>query len=130
MPARFDSMQSNAVDKVNNLYGYPTVWNPSDNTPQQTAIILFKDPSSAQDLSGIREYDPLKILMEYKISDLVGLRDAANSNKNEIVIIDGDSYYVRQVNPKYDGKTFVAILETIDDPDADLDSTLNSEFKG
>ncbi len=111
MPARFDSMQSNAVDKVNNLYGYPAVWIPSDSSQQQTAPILFKDPSSAQDLSGIQEYDPLKILMEYKNTDLVGLRDAANSNKNETVTIEGVDFWVRQVNPKYDGKTFVAVLE-------------------
>lgn len=113
MPARFDSMQSNAVDKVNNLYGYPAVWDPSDSSPEQTATVLFKDPTDDKDVSGIAEYNPLHILMEYKISDFIGLRAAANSGKNEVVTIDGTGYWVRQVNAKYDGKTMIAILETI-----------------
>jgi hypothetical protein len=120
MGSRFDSIQNRMVTKVENLYGYLAVWIPSgDPPPGLSATILFKDPTSGKDLSGINEYNPLHILMEYKLNDFAGLRDAANSNTNEVVIIDEEGgprqYHVRQVNAKYDGKTFIAILEAHED---------------
>lgn len=116
MGSRFDSIQNRMVTKVQNLYGYPAVWIPSDGEPPgYTAQILFKDPTTDKDLSGVNEYNPLHILMEYKLNEFPGLREAANDNQNEVVVIDEQNglrqYYVRQVNQKYDGKTFIAILE-------------------
>jgi hypothetical protein len=108
--AKFDSMQRNMVNKVNNLYGDSCIWNPSDSSPQQTASVLFKDPTREMELSGV-EYSPLNFLIEYNILDLIGLRDLANDNQNEIITVKGVEYYVRQVNLKYDGKTCIAVCE-------------------
>jgi hypothetical protein len=112
MGSRFDNMQRGAVEKVNNLFGFPAVWNPADSSPQQTATILFKDPTQLMELGGLNEYSAQNILMEYKTGDFVGLRESANGGGNEVVTIDGTAYDVRQVNLKYDGKTFIAILES------------------
>lgn len=111
MGSRFDNMQRGTVERVNNLFGFPAVWNPSDDSDQQTAKILFEDPTRLMELGGLVEYNPQNVLMEYKEGDFVGLREAANSGANETVIVDGVSYNVRQVDLKYDGKTYIAILE-------------------
>ncbi len=134
MGARFDTIQKNMVAKVNNLYGYPSVWIPTDLSGQKTGMVLFKDPTRDKDISGLIEYDPKNIYAEYKIDDFIGLRDAANkANSQEQISIDEESgtntYYVRQVNLKYDGKTCVAVLEYINDSDIELDETLNDNFK-
>lgn len=111
MGSRFDNMQRGAVEKVNNLFGFPAVWNPASSSPQQTATILFEDPTRLMELGGLSEYNPNAVLMEYKNGDFIGLRESANSGVNETVTVDGVPYYVRQVDLKYDGKTYIAILE-------------------
>lgn len=134
MPARFDSIRRNLVDKVNNLMGYPGIWvyvNDDGQTVTNNATVLFKDPTHEKDFSGIVSYDPLSILMEFKVEDFVGLRERVNAAaSDERVKVDGTDYYVRQVNQKYDGKTMIAILETIDTDDIELDTTLNAPIHG
>jgi hypothetical protein len=100
------------VNRVNSRFGYSASWTPSAGGPTQNCTVLFKDPTREMELSGV-EYMPLSILMEYNVLDFVGLRDAANAHLPESVTVDGIVYNVRQVNAKYDGKTFIAVLEEI-----------------
>lgn len=108
--AKFDSHQRNMVDKVNSLFGELAEWSPSVGGPTLTGSILFKDASQALELSDI-SYDPKHVIAEFLDNDFTGLRDAANSNQNEVITINEVDYYVRIVRNKYDGKTNVAVLE-------------------
>lgn len=108
--ANFDGYQRNAVNKVNNLFGEPAEWSPSQGGTTLTGSVLFKDPSQALELSDIT-YNPKHIIAEFIDNDFAGLRDAANSNQNEVITINGIDYWVRIVRNKYDGKTNIAVLE-------------------
>lgn len=108
--AVFDSYQRNMVNKVNSLYGEAAEWSPSQGGQTISGSILFKDASQALELSDI-SYDPKHVIAEYLDSDFAGLRDAANSNQNEVITIKDIDYWVRIVRNKYDGKTNVAVLE-------------------
>lgn len=134
MPSRFDQHRLSLIARVNNLMGYAAIWayvNDDGQTVTNNATVLFKDPTHEKDFSGIVSYDPLSILMEFRIEDFVGLREKVNAAaSDERVNVDGVNYYVRQVNQKYDGKTMIAVLETIDTDDIELDTPLNAPIHG
>jgi hypothetical protein len=108
--ATFDGLQRTAVNKVNNLYAEAGSWTPSAGGSPITGKVLFENPTRAMELSGM-EFDPKAILAEYFEPDFTGLDVAANSGLNEVLVINGVPYNVRQVLRKYDGKTNLAILE-------------------
>lgn len=111
----FDAIQENAFDTVSATMGYDAVWQPSDNSTEQTARVLLKEPTQEYTQEGFR-YTPFNYLMEYRRGFFVGLIDKARQNASEIVSIGDNDYYVRSVRAKFDGKTYVALLELIPPP--------------
>lgn len=108
----FDGIQSTAFDIVTNTMGYDAVWMPSDNSPSQTARILFKNPTESTRLQNV-EYDPLLNTMEYKQGDFNGLKESVDQKNNEELEINGIRFRVLQITAKYDGKTLIADLEQL-----------------
>lgn len=106
----FDGLASNVFGTVANTMGYDAIWQPVDGSDSQTARVLFKDPSVAQKVGPI-EFRPNEFVMEYKLGDLVGLKESTDSRCREEVMIDDRSYMVVAVDAISDGKTFRAILE-------------------
>lgn len=111
----FDTIQAAAFDVVTNTFGYAAKWAPSNDSAVQTAKVLYKDATENHGLSD-QDYDLERYKMEYKSGDFVqlkGLVDAAGTNeKVQIETVEGVwlEFMVRRIERKFDGKTFVAIL--------------------
>lgn len=106
----FDGLASNVFSTVATTMGYDVVWQPVDGSDTQTARVLFKDPSMAQKVGPV-EFRPNEFVMEYKLGDLVGLKESTDARGREEVLIENRSYMVVAVDAIADGKTFRAILE-------------------
>ena len=106
----FDGMQQAAFAVVARTMGYDATWLPSAGGEQQQARVLYKQPTRAEEL-GDWEYNPRLYLMEYWIEDFPGLKEAADDKETEVVVINGQSHYVRAVYADWDGKNMRAILE-------------------
>lgn len=111
----FDSLQDTAFNVVTNNMGYSATWRPSIGGDLQVAKVLYNGPTEKEKLLSA-DYDPDKLTMEYKSIDFIGLKDAADDNQNEIVTIeDVEDFAVKSVRKKFDGKTFEAKLQRIND---------------
>lgn len=108
----FDGVQQNAFAIVTNTMGYSASWTPAAGGAVQTAIVLFKDASETAKLLQI-EYDPRRAMMEYFITDFVGLKESVNIKTDEFVTVNGIRYGVNEVKADFDGKTIVAQLQTV-----------------
>lgn len=114
----FDRLQENTHKTIASYFGEPATWTPStvegilpgqpDGIP--TAVrVLFKDPSHEMQLGGFT-FEPDATVAEYYSNELLGLKERADQGIPEQLIINGETYDVRQVLKKYDGKTCLAIL--------------------
>lgn len=111
----FDGLRDSAYDVTLATFGYDASWTPIE-TPEADPFIArvhYKDPNDKENLGGV-EYTPLSPFMEYRSPSFPGLYESARSNSGEVVIVDGREYSVRSVERKFDGKTYMAILEPIE----------------
>lgn len=109
----FDGYKANVFDIAAQTMGYDSLWIPSDGSVPDgyTARVLFNNPSEKKNLAGI-EYDPRNWKMEYRFTQFPGLKDIVDtSTTEESVTINGHDYWVRAVDAKFDGDTYIAILE-------------------
>lgn len=95
---------------ANRVYGYDATWQPSVGGSLQTGRVLLKEPTSDYELGGVT-FTPFCSIMEYFVGVFPELFNAANNKRNETVTVNDVEYYVRTVTAKYDGKTFVAVIE-------------------
>jgi hypothetical protein len=103
----FDSLQKTMFDTVTNTMGYDAVWVPKAGGEHKTAKVLYNGPTEKERFF-LADYDPDKLMMEYKDGDFPGLFESARSSKApEVVQIDGiGEFVVRSVKKKWDGKTY------------------------
>jgi hypothetical protein len=112
----FDGIRDSAFDVTLATFGYDASWIPVA-TPEAdpfTARVHYKDPNEKESLGGV-EYTPLSPFMEYRSPSFPGLYESARNNNGEIVTVNGAQYTVRSVERKFDGKTYMAILEPIEE---------------
>jgi hypothetical protein len=108
----FDDVRDIAFDTTAQVFGKVVSWTPSAEAgggAEQTTEIHFNDPDAVQKLGDI-EYLPTQTIMEYRKPKLSGLKASVDANNTEVVVIDGNSYYVRAVKQIDDGNTLVAVL--------------------
>jgi hypothetical protein len=108
----FDSLQQKAFGIISAQMGYDATWIPSQEGAQQTARVLFKDPTEMHELAGV-EYNPLGFLMEYYADSFVGLFESVRSGNYEEVTVNGKRYLVRDVKTVADGRTYRAKLDEV-----------------
>lgn len=108
----FDDIQGSAFKVVTNTMGYDATWTPTAGGPEQTARVLFKDPTERAEMLNV-DYDPGISMMEYYVGSFENLKPAVDAKNDEIVTINGDQYGVQTARKKYDGKTFYAELIAI-----------------
>jgi hypothetical protein len=107
----FDGLRDSTFDVVANTMGKKAVsWTPLAGGPAHTSDCLFNDPNSLRKLGDV-EYLPTNTLIEYRKPFFPGLKESADLNNTEYVVIGEDTYYVRTVHATWDGNTLVAILE-------------------
>ena len=109
----FDDIQNLAFDIVTASFGDSAIWLPSDNSPEQTALVLYKDATDKHELSNV-DYEIEQYLIEYKMGDFDGLKQSVGEGNNERIRITKDGitfeFLVRRCTSKYDGKTIIAYL--------------------
>lgn len=107
----FDTLKIKTFDVITQTMGYDAVWTNSVSSEVLTSRIGYKDPSEKQELSGIDSWNPSEPFMEYRIGFFSGLKELTDSNVFQKVTIDTKGvFYVREVQTKFDGDTFVARL--------------------
>jgi len=107
----FDGPRSSAHDIVTYTMGFTATWTPLAGGPMQTARVLLNKPTQKSEISDM-EYDAVLPKLEYLAGYFPGLADSVESNKSEVVIISGVSYYCYKVERKYDGDTIIIHLQT------------------
>lgn len=116
----FDRIKRPAFGVVTRVMGYDAIWVSSVTGITYTCRVGFKDPSEAERLSGIMDYNEDQPYMEYIVGDFPGLKENTESTTGETVTIyDTDVYgaqfvkgifVVSKVVTKSDGDLYVATL--------------------
>jgi hypothetical protein len=107
----FDDAKRAAFDTVGMVMGYDATWSPSAGGPQQTARILYKDPTEDKELAMI-DFSPNEYVMEYRVDFFTGLKLSIGSSNQEVITIAGKGdFYVRKVDAIFDGDRFRAIIK-------------------
>lgn len=114
----FDGLQRQAFSIVTNTMGYDAIWTPSDESPQQTARVLFKensvkgryDVNYPKNEMDHRDYDPEVIRIEYHLGSFTGLKEAVDQKQDEKITINSVDYYASKVVGSVDGKNFIVDL--------------------
>lgn len=107
----FDSLKIKVFDIITKNFGYAASWTSSESGVTYTVNVGYKDPSEAEKLSGIPDWDPDIPYMEYRIDHFPGLKKLVDNSKPEVVVIDKKgTFVVQEVKTKSDGDTFVARL--------------------
>lgn len=105
----FDGLASSAFGTVAKTMGYDAIWQPSEGEPK-TARVLYRDPSQDQKVGPIT-FMPNEYVMEYKLGDFDGLKEAADSQSFPEVSIEGRIFQVLTVDAIADGRTFQARMQ-------------------
>ena len=108
----FDAMSDKVFETVEAVMGYDGSWLPSDLTPEQTARVLFGEPTKEDKLGEYGDsFTPRTYFMEYWEGDFAGLFEAVSERMHEYVTVNSKRYYVSDVMAKYDGRNYRAQLE-------------------
>lgn len=127
----FDGIQNAMFDTITATFGIDAFWVPSQapaapvtqpdpeaanvsqgapEAPQPIAgRVLFRSPAEVSTLLGI-EYQPETFYIEFKRSVFAGLKALVDAKSPETITIEGVSYWVRNVYPRFDGQDLIAEL--------------------
>lgn len=111
----FDGLRDKAVAVVARTMGYTATWNPSNNSAQQTAEVLYSDATEEFEKIGEEvNYEPFDYRIEYSYLKLLGLKESVDDGGRETISIllpiGTKRFYVEKVSKKADGCTLVAYL--------------------
>lgn len=112
MPNPFDGLADRVFNTVERTMGYDATWTPNGSVTQQSARVLFAEPTMAEKLGEYGDsYNPRTFFMEYWDGTFVGLFEAVRENSDEYVTINDRLFYVKHVDRKFDGRNYRARLE-------------------
>jgi hypothetical protein len=106
----FDNLKSVTHHAVTTVMGVTAYYTPSGSSIQQSARVLYNDPTTVEKLGEI-EYSPNNFFVEYLAPSFPELKGKVDSGANEFITVKGAEYYVQKVKKMFDGDTFIAILE-------------------
>jgi len=106
----FQKIQDTAFLKVQNVMGEYCTWTPAAGGSEQSAKVLFQNPTEEMKVAGV-PYDPEAWIMEYNSNQLVGLFDLIREKSGQQVVnIAGQEFYCGDAVKKFDGNTIVVAL--------------------
>jgi hypothetical protein len=106
-------MSKNLHGTVSRTMGYEAVWTPYDNSVEaETAVVLLREPTKSEELAGVA-YAPVNSMMEYHEGTFPNLKTLADKGSNERITVNGVEYVVLSVRKIYDGRSYLAKLETV-----------------
>lgn len=114
MPNPFDTLSGRVFATCERTMGYDALWTPAAGGSEQSARVLFGEPTKAELLGELGDsYNPLTFFMEYWEGNFDGLFESVRGGEIEHVFVNDREYFVRQVIKKYDGKNYRARLEQV-----------------
>lgn len=99
----FDLTQKAVFQIATKVFGDTAIWG------DQTAQVLFKCPTDPVLIGDKYEYRPYVYSFEY--IGLEGLKESVDKGTEEHVTVNGISLAIREVQTKFDGKTYIAFGE-------------------
>jgi hypothetical protein len=111
--AGFDDIAEQVFSAVTALMGENAVWHSSSGN-DVTGKILFKNPTEPLPIGDSEQYEyrPNNVTVEYYAGTFDGLKEAVDAGKKEYITVEGTTYFVQDITTKFDGKTYVAHLES------------------
>jgi len=106
----FDGIRDAAYNTIQNTMGNAATWTPSDGSAAQTGRVLINRPTQMEDVSD-EDYAAITAKCEYLESAFLGLFEAVQSGKSEIITVSGIDYYAYKADRKYDGQTIILQVE-------------------
>lgn len=112
----FDGYQRAVFNSAKTLFGDTATWTPSDGSPATEGKVLFNNPTNPIQLgdSDKFQYRPYDYSFEYLKGAFVELKQNVDQGMTETVLIGEYLLSVREIQTKYDGKTFIAFCEIIE----------------
>lgn len=107
----FTRFQEKVFDIVSSTMGYDAEWIPVDGGSAVTGKVCFKDPHNDIELAGF-PFTPRTHIAEWKQGDFAGLEVAFNTGTEQMTIND-ITYNVVHVKARWDGKTYMAVMERV-----------------
>ncbi|MDR2805839.1 MAG: hypothetical protein LBB85_09435 [Dysgonamonadaceae bacterium] len=109
----FDQFAGQVFSTIMDLMGEDAVWHKS-NLQKVKGKILFKNPTEPVQIGETEKYEyrPTEVTAEYYKGDFEGLMKAVSEKRPQFMIIKGRKYIVTEVTTKFDGKTYIAHLES------------------
>lgn len=120
MANAFERMQKRLFDLTTTVFGYKAVWLPSPQNPTDIeGDVNYRQPNEKDMIRSNGDYEPASYFMEYREPFFKGLYESVRDNNVEYVsIVDQYSvvhyYIIRSIKAQWDGKTFFAFLEEVD----------------
>ena len=108
---KFDDYKMVAFSEVLKLMGEDAVWEHSDGTTQ-AGKILFNYPTKPKEIDQY-EYPPENPVAEWYKNTFIGIKELCDSQSNEYLIIREKRYFITQIETKFDGETYFANLELV-----------------
>lgn len=113
----FDNIQRNVFQVTQNIFGDTASWLPFDGSQEQTAKVLYKEPTEKHRMDQ-NDIDIEEYCMEYKAGDFSGLFESVarvNNEQVKITFADGseNTFWVKQCKKTFDGKTIKAYLQPV-----------------
>ena len=106
----FDDMAKRTFSAVMDVMGESAVWQTSNGEAIE-GCILFNYQTKPETVGGEYEYIPDAPTAEYYSGTFPGLKEETDAQSHEYLLIRGERYFVKVVETKYDGNTYVAHLE-------------------
>ena len=114
----FDGLAKQVFSTISrtSLMGVSAIWHSSNNT-DTAGQILFKNPTEVDPIGDVEryEYRPNQCTAEYHIDTFPGLKQLVDAGNEEYLIIDGLTYFIVEIQTKFDGKTMVAYIQPYQD---------------
>jgi hypothetical protein len=111
MPSSFDGLQAAAFGAAAATFGVPATWAPSAGGGTYITTVLFKSPTNQERLAEAG-YAPVEPTFEFTPAAFPGLFESIRAGGTETVTVDGTAYAVLAVEALFDGRTYLAKLET------------------
>ena len=113
MASMFDLYQKTVFATAEAVFGTLAVWTSSLGGPAVEGKVLLNNPTEKMSVAGV-DYDPTIWRIEFYPDQFPGLKDLVDTRATtEQMSIDGQDFYIAQIDTKFDGNTFIAILNPI-----------------
>lgn len=117
----FEGMQKRLFDLTTTVFGYKAIWLASEERPIDVeGDVNYRQPNDKDIIRTNGDYQPYTYFMEYREPFFPGLKEAVDRNGVEYIsIVDQYNvvhyYGVRSVKAVWDGETYNAFLEELED---------------